>query len=105
MTLADWLAMAFAIRRRRISAARYAAEARHLRAFPVDEIDVELDVPLLEHVLAVLMGPPHHHPTGFERPHRGARGTAPQTPIIVALANRVARLRAAGVGGNLPASD
>ena len=105
MTLADWLAMVFTIKGRRISAARYAAEARHMRAFPVDEIDVEMDVQLLEHVLAVLKGPPHHHPTGFERPHRGGRGAAPQTPIIVALANRVARLRAAGVGGNLPPSD
>ena len=104
MTIADWLAMAFAIRRRRISAARYAAEARHMWAFPVGEIDVEMDVRLLERVAAMLKGSPHHFPTGFERPHRGARGTAPQTPIIVALSNRVTRLSAAGVGGNLPPS-
>ena len=76
-----------------------------MRGFPVSEIDMEMDTQILEHVLAVLKGPPHHHPTGFERPHRGARGAAPQTPIIVALANRLARLRAAGVGGNLPPSD
>ncbi len=75
-----------------------------MRVFPVDEIDVEMDMQLLDHVLAVLKGPPHHYATGFERPHRGARGAAPQTPIIVALSNRVTRLRAAGVGGNLPPS-
>ncbi len=75
-----------------------------MRAFPMDEIDVEMDMQILEHVLALLKGP-HHYATGFERPHRGARGTAPQTPIIVALSNRVARLRAVGVGGNFPPSD
>ena len=102
MTIAEWVAGAFAIRRRRLSAKKYAALARHMRAFPADEIDVEMDVQLLERIVALLKGPPHHHPTGFERPHRGARATAPQTPIIVALANRVARLRAAGVGDNRP---
>lgn len=51
---------------------------------------------------AMLKGPPHHRQTGFARPHRGARGAAPQMSIIVALANRVACLRAAGVGDNLP---
>ena len=105
MTIADWLAVAYAIDGRRISAAKYAAEARHMRAFPVNEIDVEMDVQLLEHIVALLKGPPHHYRTGFERPHRGARGAAPQTPIIVALANRASRLRAAGVGGNLPPPD
>ena len=79
MTIGDWLDTAYTIEQRRISAARYAVEARHMRAFPVAEIAMEMDVPLHKHVLAVLKGPPHHHPTGFERPHRGARGAAPQT--------------------------
>ena len=104
MILGDWLATAYAIDGRRVSAAKYAAEDRHMRAFPVAEIDIEMDVQLLERVVAMLKGPPHHYRTGFERPHRGARGTAPQTPIIVALKNRVTRLRAAGVGDNLPPS-
>ena len=105
MTIADWVAVAFAIDRRRLSTEKYAARDRHMRAFPVEEIDVEMDVQLLEYVGAMLKGPPHHYRTGFERPLRGARGAAPQTPIIVALSNRVTRLRAAGVGGNLPPSD
>ena len=105
MTIADWVATAFTIKRRRLSAAKYAAQVRHMRAFPVAEIDIEMDVQLLERVVAILKGPPHHYPTGFERPHRGARGAAPQTSIIVALANRIARLQAAGVGGNLPPAD
>ncbi len=104
MTIKDWLVKAWAIERRRLSAAKYEARGQHLRDFPYDEIDVELNVPLLEKVCAILKGPPHHFQTGFARPHRGARGDAPQTPIIVALSNRVMRLRAAGVGGNMPPS-
>ncbi len=100
MTLGDWLTMAYAIDRRRSSAVKYAAEARHMRAFPVDEIGVELDVQLLQKIAALLKGPPHHYRTGFERPLRGHRGDAPQTPIIMALANRETHLRATGVGGN-----
>lgn len=104
MTIEVWLATAYAIERRRPSAARHEARARHLRAFPVGEIDVELDLSLLTRVGAVLKGPPHHYRTGFSRPHRRARGDAPHSPIIVALANRAMRLRAAGVGGNAPPS-
>ncbi|WP_299821288.1 hypothetical protein [uncultured Jannaschia sp.] len=104
MTIADWLELAYAIDQRRLSAAKYAAEARHMRAFPVGEIEAEMDVQLLERIVALLKGPPHYRRTGFGQPHRGARGAAPQTPIIVALKNRVTRLRAAGVGGNLPPS-
>ncbi|WP_299845444.1 hypothetical protein [uncultured Jannaschia sp.] len=48
MMIADWLAMAYAIDGRRISAAKYVAEARHMRAFPMEEIAVEMDVQLLE---------------------------------------------------------
>lgn len=105
MTIEDWIATAYAIDRRRLSAAKFAAEARHMQAFPVDEIDVEMDVQLLEHVIAILKGPPHHYRTGFEQPLRGGRSAAPQTPVIVALKNRVTRLRAAGVGSNNPPSD
>ncbi|MDO5757327.1 MAG: hypothetical protein Q4P24_07400 [Rhodobacterales bacterium] len=103
MTIEDWLAMASVIEGRRLSAAKYAARTRHLRAFPHEQINVELDVPLLEHVCAVLKGPPHHDRTGFARPHRGARGEALQTPIIIGLVNRVMRLRAAGARGQYAA--
>lgn len=105
MTIEDWLRMAIAIERRRISAAKYAARACHMAAFPADEIAVELDLTLLERVTAMLKGPPHGNHSGFARPHRGARGSAPHTPIIVALSNRIMRLRAAGVGDNSPPMD
>ena len=102
MTIKEWLVAAFKIERRRSNTAKYAAYAGHLRAFPLDEIDVELDPSVLEHVGALLKGPPDHYSTGFARPHRGARGDAPQTPIIVALANRVSDLKAAGARDNAP---
>ena len=105
MTIGDWLDTAYTIERRRLSAAKYEARSRHMRAFPMVEIVVELDLQLLERVVAMLKGPPHHFRTGFAQPHCGARGAAPQTPIIVAVNNRVTRLRAAGVGGNLPPPD
>ena len=104
-TIATWFDMAIAIHRRRPSAARHAAVDRHLRAFPIDEIEVELDIALMDRAVGLLKGPPHHFHTLFARPHRGARGAAPQTPIVVALSNRVMRLRAAGVGGNHAPAD
>ena len=105
MTIAEWVTTAIAIGRRRPSAEKYAAEARHMRAFPVDEINIEMDTRLLGRVTAMLKGPPHHCTTGFERPLRGHRQDAPQAPLIVAFANRVTRLLVAGVGANHPPSD
>ncbi len=105
MTVGDWLATAYVIEQRRLSAAKYEARARHMRAFPVAEIDVEMDVLLLERIVALLKGPPHHYRTGFEQPHRGGTRYGAANSRHRRAGDRVMRLRAAGVGGNNSPSD
>jgi hypothetical protein len=85
---------------RRCSARRTAALEAHAAALPLSMIAAETDAAAIAEALDLFK----HGPPCLARPPRGARAHAPQTPRIVALANRAARLArdadALPTGGN-----
>jgi hypothetical protein len=98
--VASWCAAARRLAARRCSARRSAALEAHAAALPLSMIAAETDAAAIADALDLLK----HGPPCLARPPRGARAGAPQTPRIVALANRAARLArdadALPTGGN-----
>ena len=83
-----WVEAAGILKQRRLSEARSRALAAHGAHLPRSVIEAATDVDALDVALRLLT----RGPAGLCRPHRGARGVAPQTRIIMDLKNRRARL-------------
>ena len=87
-TLEEWLAGAWRIERRRASARRNAQAGLHVRALSLSVIDLCSSRATLTACDRLLRrGPPR-----FSRPPRGQRQNAPQTALIIAIANRIAHI-------------
>ena len=87
-TLDQWLACARKIERRRPSALRNRQAELHIRALPVSVIyQCTCRATLTACVRLLRRGPTH-----FCQPPRGQRHNAPQTALIVAIANRIAQI-------------
>lgn len=87
-TLGEWLACARTIERRRAGRLRNLQAELHVRALPVTLIyQCSGRATLVSCDRLLRQGPTH-----FCQPPRGQRQNAPQTALIVAIANRVAQL-------------
>jgi hypothetical protein len=88
VTLEEWLNCARTIDRRRASALRNRQAELHVRALPVSLVtQCSARATLVSCDRLLRRGPTH-----FCRPPRGQRQNAPQTALIVAIANRIAHL-------------
>jgi hypothetical protein len=87
-TLEEWLACAWTIERRRPSALRNRQAELHIRALPVSMIYECTSRATLTFCDKLL----RRGPTHFCQPPRGQRQNAPQTALIVAIANRIAQI-------------
>jgi hypothetical protein len=94
--LAGWIEIACRIDRRRYSAARSRALEAHASALPLTLIYAEDNADTLAKALDLLK----YGPFPLGRPQRGNRKNAPQTPRIMAIANRLAKLRQTNIGHN-----
>jgi hypothetical protein len=94
--LGQWVEAAHVLDRRRYSAARSRALAAHAAALPLTLIYAEDNAETLAAALDLLK----YGPLPLGRPQRGHRAGAPQTPRIMAIANRLAKLKQANVGHN-----
>jgi hypothetical protein len=97
-TLEEWLACAHGIDRRRASALRNRQAALHVRALPIGVI-YQCQSPATLASCARLLRQGSNH---FCQPPRGQRQTAPQTALIVAIANRIAQLARAEDHASIP---
>ena len=87
-TLEEWFDAARKIERRRASALRNRQAELHVRALPITVVyqcSNRATLALCDTLLR--RGPPR-----FCQPPRGQRQTAPQTALIVAIANRMAQI-------------
>ncbi len=87
-TLEEWFAGALTIEHRRASRLRNLQAELHLRALPialVDQCSSRVTLAACDRLL-------RRGPTHFCQPPRGQRENAPQTALIVAIANRIAQL-------------
>jgi hypothetical protein len=87
-TLEEWLDCAHRIDRRRASALRNRQAALHVRALPIGVIFQCQSRATLASCARLL----RHGSNHFCQPPRGQRQNAPQTVLIVAIANRIAQL-------------
>jgi hypothetical protein len=87
-TLDEWLDCARKIDRRRASALRNRQAELHVRAPPVSVISQCSSCATLASCNQLL----RRGPTHFCRPPRGQRRNAPQTALIIAIANRMAHI-------------
>lgn len=95
-SIAAWVAAAHRIDRRRFSSARNRALKAHAAALPLELIAKETDRSALEEAVRLLKyGPPD-----LRRPPQGDPADAPQTPIIMALNNRISQLDRVRFGHN-----
>ena len=99
--LASWCRAAAVLSKRRWRASRIAAEQAHLASLPLQLISDCDDPAVLESLLWWLT----ESGTALQQPLRGWRGAAPQTPLIVAAKNRLARLSRAADAARIPAGD
>lgn len=87
-TLEEWLDCARTIDRRRASTLRNRQAELHVRALPpgiIDQCSRRATLTACDRLL-------RRGPTHFCQPPRGQRRNAPQTALIVALANRIAEI-------------
>ena len=87
-TLDEWLGCARKIERRRASTLRNRQAELHVRALPVSVVYQCSSRPTLVSCDRLL----RRGPTHFCQPPRGQRQDAPQTALIVAIANRIAQI-------------
>jgi ParB family transcriptional regulator, chromosome partitioning protein len=97
-TLDEWLRCAWRIEHRRASALRTRQAMLHVRALPLSVIDQCSSRATLAACHQLLRnGPPR-----FCQPPRGQRQNAPHTSLIVAIANRLARIDRAEDQASIP---
>ena len=87
-SLGEWLACARTIERRRASRLRNLQAELHVRALPLSLIYQGSGRATLVSCGRLL----RRGPTDFCQPPRGQRQNAPQTALIVAIANRIAQI-------------
>jgi hypothetical protein len=99
-SLEEWLDCAHRIDRRRASALRNRQATLHVRALPIGVIFQCQNRATLASCARLLRQGSNH----FCQPPRGHRQNAPQTALIVAIANRIAQLARAADHASIPRS-